>query len=346
MNENKLSVQHYEDEIDLRELVLTLWKQKHIIISTILITAILAGLCSIFIIAPVYDTKLNIVINMPEIYNTRYGEYTLPITSNEQYINLITSNDVLINTISQMGYGGEAISVENLRKKIAIGQVTAKAGAVQNSFDIIVSASSPQESLKLAQTLYDNYIEFLNVMTKERAVGYYYNNFSVELKKLQISLKSNQELLKKNEELLTQIPQTINQKEAMKELEGEIANISNFVVLENIINPNYTKVENDIILNKQTISGIEDSIRLNNEYLSELDREKEAIAKYYEKGKVGKLESSLIGVVKTSVYLPSTPVMPSQKTSPRNSLNVAIGIILGGILGVMIVLVKEWLKKE
>ncbi len=346
MDANQLNGQHYEEEIDLRELVLILWKQKNIIISTTLIAAILTGLFSMFVLSPVYHTKLNIVINMPQVYNTRYGEYTLPITTNEQYINLITSNDVLINTIEGMGYNASEVSIDNLKGRISIGQSSAKAGTVQNSFEIIVSANNPQESLKLAQTLYDNYIEFLNVMTKERAIGYYYNNFSIELKKAQMLLKSNQELLKKNEELLAQIPQTINQKEAMREIQGVMSNTSNYVVLENIINPNYTRVENDIIVLKQAINTIQDSIRLYNEHLEEIDKEKQAIAKYYEAGKVGKLESSIIGVVKTSVYLPSPPVAPTQKSSPRNALNVAIGIVLGGMLGVMIVFIKEWLKKD
>lgn len=346
MNENQLNAQHYEDEIDLKELILALWKQKYMIISTTLIVTILAGVYSIFILSPVYDTKLNIVINMPEIYNTRYGDYTLPITSNEQYINLITSNDVLLNTIAQMEYNGGEVSVDSLRKRIAIGQIDAKANTEQNSFTITVSAGSPQESLKLAKTLYDNYIEFLNVMTKERATGYYYNNFSVELKKSQILLESTQEILKRNRELLTEIPQTINQKEAMQEIQNEMSNINNYVVLENIINPNYTQVENDIILNKQSINVINDSIRMYNEYLEEINQEKQAIAEYYEAGRAGKLESSIIGVVKTSVYLPSPPVAPSQKTSPRNAMNIAIGVVLGGMLGIMIALIKEWLKKN
>ncbi|MDF2613518.1 MAG: capA [Clostridia bacterium] len=346
MNESQLNIQHYEDEINLKELVLILWKQKFIIISSTLVAAILAGLSSIFILSPVYDTKLNIVINMPEIYNTRYGEYTLPITTNEQYINLITSNDVLTNTIANMEYNASEVSVDSLRKRISIDQVNTKADTEQNSFTITISASSAQESLKLAQTLYDNYIEFLDIMTKQTAISYYYNSFSIELKKSQALLKSNQEFLKKNEELLATIPQTINQKEAMRAIQGEMTNTSNYVVLENIINPNYTKVENDIILNRQSIITIEDSIRMYNEYLEEISKEKQAITKYYEAGKVGKLESSIIGVVKTNVYLPSPPVAPSQKTSPRNSLNVAIGVILGGMLGIMIVFVKEWLKKD
>lgn len=346
MNENQLNAQHYEDEIDLKELILALWKQKYMIISTTLIVTILAGIYSMFILSPVYDTKLNIVMDMPEIYNTRYGEYTLPITSNDQYINLITSNDVLINTITQMEYNTDEVSVDSLRKRISIGKIETKANTEQNSFTITVAAGSSKESLKLAETLYDNYIKFLNAMTKERATGYYYNNFSIELKKAQILLESTQEILNKNKQLLTEIPQTINQKEAMQEIQESMSNTNNYIVLENIINPNYTQVENDIILNKQSINVIQDSIRMYNEYLEEIDQEKKAIAEYYEAGKAGKLESSIIGVVETSVYLPSPPVAPSQKTSPRNAMNVAIGVVLGGMLGVMIALTKGWLKKD
>jgi len=91
MNENQQNVQYNENEIDLKELFMALWKQKILIISFALIAAILAGIFSMFILSPVYDTKLNIVISMPEKYTTKYGEYKLPITTNDQYINLITS---------------------------------------------------------------------------------------------------------------------------------------------------------------------------------------------------------------------------------------------------------------
>jgi capsular polysaccharide biosynthesis protein len=346
MDENRLNLRHNEDEIDLKELILTIWKQKSIIISTALVAAVLSGLYSFFILLPVYDAKLNIVINMPEVYNTRYGEYTLPITTNEQYIGLITSNNVLINTIADMQYDAEEVSVENLRKRITIGKTNPKPDSKQNSFEIKVSAGRAQESLKLAQTLYDNYIEFLDVMTKERAISYYDNNFNVALKAAEISLKSNQEILKSNEALLTRIPQTINQKEVMREMQSEVTNTSNFVVLSNIINPNYTKVESDIILNKQTINSIEDSIRMYDEYLKEVDREKQAIAKYYETGQAAKLESSIIGVAKTSIYLPSSPAVPSQKSSPREALNIAVGIVAGGMIGIMIVFTKAWLNRD
>jgi capsular polysaccharide biosynthesis protein len=343
MNESQQNVQYNENEIDLRELFIALWKQKIMIISTALIAAIMVGIFSMFILTPVYDTKLNIVISMPETYNTKYGkEYKLPITTNDQYINLIVSNDVLVNTIKDMGYNSGEVTVEKLKSRISIGKVATQTDVVQNSFDVTVSADNSNEALKLSETLFENYIEFTAVMTNERAISYYYDNFSVDLKAKEIELKSEKEILKKNEQILSATPQTIDQKAAM----SQVTNTQGFVVLENIINPNYTEVEKAIIANKQKINTIEDTMRVDNENLQELDKEKKAVEKYYETGAPNKPESSLVGVVETSIYLPSPPVAPSQKTSPSNAKNAAIGLVIGGMLGIMIALIKEYLFKK
>jgi capsular polysaccharide biosynthesis protein len=337
------NVQNFENEISLKDLFFVLWKQKILIICITIIVAILAGLFSMYAIAPVYHSKLDIVISMPEVFNTRFGEYTLPITTNQQYINLITSNNVLMNTMNDMGYTSEGASLEDLKARISIGATNTVNDSEQNSFEVTISANNSQEALKLAEALYDNYIEFLDVMTKERAVTFYYDKFSVDIKTLKVSLESEREKLKKNEQLLTETPQTINQKDAMNELQDT----TDFVILENIINPNYTKIENDIILNKQLIFSEEDSMRVYTNYLEELDLEKKAISKYYEADNKLKLESSVLSIIDTSVYLPSPPVAPTRKTSPSNLKNAIIGAILGGMLGVTISLVKNyWMKKE
>ncbi len=343
MNENQNNVQYYEDEIDLRELIMALWKRKKMIICFTLIAAILAGMFSMFILSPVYNTKLNIVISMPEIYTTRYGEYKLPISSNEQYINLIVSNDVLTKSIEKMGY--EDVSIEGLKKRITIGKNDAKAGTVQNSFEVTVSANNPEESLKLAQTLYSNYLDFLDSMTKERAVDYYISQFSIALKALENQLDTEKEKLKGNEELLAQTPQLISGKTNI-EIQTQLSSNSNYVIPVEAVNPNYIKLENDIVVSKQLINSMENDIRKNTQYLKELELEKQAIYKYYRTGESQTLEASVIGVVGTSVYLPSPPVAPTQKTSPSNALNTAIGAVLGGMLGVMVALFQEyWFKK-
>ena len=341
MDTNQNNVQIYsEKEVTMKDLFLALWNQKVIIISITLICSILSGLFSIFMLSPIYQSKLNLIINIPDTYQTRFGEYILPITSNEQYINLILSNNVLLNTIEDMGYDTKRITNEKLKQRILIGDINPNALVEQSSF-----ADNPQEALTLAQTLYDNYMEFLNVMTIESTVTFYYDKYSTDIQRLNIELESNKKKLMNNEELLSNTAQTINQKAAMQEIQDEI-NTNDFVILENVINPNYTALENDIIVNKQLIFENENNLKVYNNYMEELENEKVAIKKYYETGNAGKLESTVIGVIESSVYLPSQPVAPTNKISPNNLENVIIGAFLGGILSVFVALIKEyWFKK-
>lgn len=346
MEEQQMTTQHDEDEISLRELVMALWKQKVIIISITLIAAILTGIFSVFFITPVYHSKLNIVINMPETYHTKFGDYTLPITSNNQYINLIASNDILIRTIDDMGYDASEVTIEKLRERITIGTPSDTKGEEQNSFDIKVAANNPVEAQQLAQVLFDNYTEFVDVLTVEGALNFYQNQFTISQKSSQVSLDSTLKILAKNEELLANTPQTINQKEALNEIQSQ-GNSSEYIVLENVINPNYTKIEKDIVENKQSINSIENSMRVRDEYLAELDIVQEQLATYYESGDFIGFQSSIVSVTKTNIYLPSQPIVPSRKTSPSNALNVMIGTVLGGMVGVFVALVKDyWFKKD
>ncbi|MHB8129761.1 MAG: Wzz/FepE/Etk N-terminal domain-containing protein [Mobilitalea sp.] len=346
MNENENFKQIAYEEIGFRDLVLALWRQKIIIISIIVITTIIAGIYSLFILSPTYHSKLNIVINMPETYKTKYGEYTLPITSNQQYINLITSNSILINTILDMGYDAEGITIEQLKSRISIDAFIPTIGTEQNNFGINVAAGSPTDALKLAETLYDNYIKFVKTMITQGTADEFFNKLNVELLSQKILLEANQEILMKNEDLLANTPEIINQKDAMQELQDS-ENTSDYIILENIINPNYTLIENNIISIKQAIFGIENSISIINGQLEELGSMKKILDNYYVTGEFDSIESTLSSVTDTSIVLPSAPVAPNQKTGPSNTKNIIIGIILGGMIGVATALIKEfWFKKE
>lgn len=345
MNEN--DVNYYENEIDLKEIIIVLWKRKKMIISFTLITAVLTGLFSMFILSPVYKTNLNIVINMPETFHTKYGEYKLPITTNEQYINLITSNDVLINTIKDMGYDSKEINIEKLNKSIEIEKYATNANAVRNTFMVTVSADNPEEALKLAQSLFKSYIEFMDVMTKERVVNHYSEFYDIEIKSLQNAWDVSMVTLKNNEELLVKTPRIIGVVKSNVGIQSQLNGNNDYVVPVDVANPNYIKIENDIVQNKQSIYWIETTMKKYEQYLEELSVEKQAINNYYETGRVEKLISDIIGVVETNVYLPSPPVAPTKKTSPSNALNIVIGAVIGGMLVVMTALVKEyWFKEE
>ncbi|PYG87174.1 LPS O-antigen subunit length determinant protein (WzzB/FepE family) [Ruminiclostridium sufflavum DSM 19573] len=330
--------QNYDYEIDLRELLLVLWKKKLIIVSFSLAGAILAGLLSIFVITPVYNTDLKIDLNIPETYITKYGEYKLPVSTNGQYMNLITSNDVILNTMNDMGYKrGEDMTIKELKEKISMGDIDTK-NSSQNVFDVKVSAKSAEESLKFAKTLYNNYFEYVDMLTRDRAVSYYYDSFSAGLKGQEVILESTKKILAENKAVLVKTPETINQSALVAK--------GNNIVIENIINPAYVKLQEGIVENEQLIISTEDSIRVFKQNLKELDIEKKAIAEYYETGISEEQEGSIVNIAKTNIYLLSSPVAPIAKTSPSNGLNAVIGLVIGGMLAVVLVLVKEyWLKK-
>lgn len=338
MNNSHQYVPNKEDEIDLRELFMVLWKQKIMIISIAVIVALLAGLFSMFILSPVYNTELKIDLNIPQKYITRYGEYELPISTNIQYTNLITSNEVIANTINDMGYDPKVVTLESLKKRITIPKGISTTDPTQNIFDITVSANNSKESLKLAQTLYNNYIKYVDVIINRRALSYYYSNFTSNIESNEVVLASTKEILKKNEELLAKTPQTIDQ--------SQLINTNDHLVIENLINPTYSKIEEDIVLNKQLIYSTESNIKVNKEYLKEIDTEKKALVKYYQTGRVDNTESSLISIADTSISLASVPVAPEHKTSPSNTSNAAVGFICGGMLACGVALIKGyWFKK-
>jgi len=334
-----------QDEISLLELFMALWRQKILIVVIALVAGLVTGIISVFVITPVYHAKLNIVINMPETYQTKYGEYTLPISSNEQYINLITSNDILANTILDMGYNPSELSIESLRERISILKKD-NTNTVQNSFDIKVASDNPEDARKLAEVLYNNYIEFIDLMVAEGATRYFIDYYNIQLQSLQVDLDSSQELLAKNQELLNHISMTINQREAMDELLSS-DNTTNFVVMGDIINPNYTELELDIIEIKQNINTIENTMNQYSIYLEELAAKISDIEGYYGTGDFSRINDKIISITRTNIYLPSEPVAPSSKTSPSNSKNVIIGTLLGGMIAVLIALVREfWFNKE
>ncbi|HOA19593.1 MAG TPA: Wzz/FepE/Etk N-terminal domain-containing protein [Sedimentibacter sp.] len=341
MNKNEKEVQYYVYQTDLKEIFLVLWKRKKMIISLSLIVGLIVALYSKFVIIPTYETKLNIIISMPETYTTRYGEYELPFFDNSQYLNLIKSNDVIANTIKYMDYDND-VSIEDLRGKVTILETKAASGVKQNSFEIIVSERTPEESLKLAQNLYKSYLDFIDVMIKEVAINNYYNEFTLQNKNLEKQLNSNKEILKRNEELLNEIPKSLSQEGSSIDIKRSLNESIDYVIPINAINPNYISIESDIIQNKQSINEIENHIRMNNMFLTELEEELQSVKEYYETGKVKKLESNIVSSVTANIYLPSPPVAPTFKSSPSIALNTAIGLSIGLFIGVLITLIKEY----
>ncbi len=339
MNTNQSRDNYIGNGITLRTLIRIFKKKKYSIISLAVLFAVLVGIISVFFISPVYNTRVNIIISMPETYHTEYGDYVLPLSTKDQYLHLLKSNEVLLNTIKDMEFEKD-VTIEKLSDRITIQNEDKDT----TSFSFIVSAATPEESLHFANTLYNNYIEFIDYMVKERTVNYFYNNFSIELVDLETSLTKEQEALKDNQKLLDQIIKEY--KSVNLEVIDYIGKNGSYILPQDTINPNYVKVEADVILNKQSINELTRTINIKKQYLSQLEKEKEAIENYQNNGNKDNINIDLVSVVESNIFMPSELVAPTRKSNSSVTKNVIIGAVFGGMLGMISALLQAYNKDE
>ncbi len=338
MEANKTNVnnQSHKDEIELRELIMVLWNRKFLIIVITVILALLAGFFSKFFITPEYKTQFSIAVNIPEVYTNKYGEYTLPLTTNSEYVKLIKSNEVVEKAIKELGYAEGEVSVGSINSRISIENT----GDEQTVFPITVRGQTPDEVVELANALYESYEPFLDVMVKDAAINYYYNDFVVRYNTVLSKLESSKDLLVRQERLLETTPETINQKDALEEID----NTRDFIILENIINPNYTHLEYNILEIKQEINTLESKNVEYNRFIDELSLSIEALEEYYENGAKGEFTTDVINSVEVSKL--SDPIKPSTKTSPNIKRNVIIAGLLGFMISIFSAFFIAYWKKE
>ncbi|NLJ91098.1 MAG: hypothetical protein GX323_09385 [Clostridiales bacterium] len=322
--------------IEARDLINLLWKYKLILIIIPLIFAIVAAIFNIYFVKPVYKTTFTIYVNIPSAYSTKYGNFTSPINNNIDYINLIKSNEVIEKTIASMGYNTYEVSIESINSRITIGEEDTS----QNIFPIIVSGHDPQEIVDLSNKLYNTYIGHVDLIIKDRAINYFYNDFSVKLESDQSKLQSNNDLLRRYEDLIETTPQLIDQEGLLK----AFSEASNYIVLDDITNPNYIELQNTLIETKKIIETTESNIATYNAYLEELELEKAALEKFYQEGGLGRFESSLLDT--SDVFVLSQAMVPSDKVSPNLAANVVTAGLLGNILSIGLVFFRSYMKRE
>jgi uncharacterized protein involved in exopolysaccharide biosynthesis len=115
---DKEATQMYDDEIDIRELIIKLWDRKIVILGVTLAAALIAGLVSIFAIPTRYQATATVTLSQPTLFSSGTGvgvsnnstQQNLPINLTQFYssrlltasdlLNLASSSDLLRATLS------------------------------------------------------------------------------------------------------------------------------------------------------------------------------------------------------------------------------------------------------
>lgn len=321
---------------DIIDLVAPIWKSRILVLVVTIAVALLFCLYNFLTSRTAYTTRFNMAVNMPKSYITKYGEYVLPVMSNEQYANLIKSRYVIKNTINDLKANHD-IELDDLSDRI---QVTSQqTGNDQTVFEVKVTFDRPEYSSIIAEYLYSNLIEYVDVITREKALAYFQDRFIVSKESAELSLQSEEASLKINEALLAETPEFIN----FDGIKNSFA-VGEYVIIDRIINPAYERLQNDIITNKQNINNLKKSISNCDINLTDIKAEQEAVKEYYVTGEPAATRSKITNITDANFYLLS-PIDAESKSAPQFVKTIVFGVALGLVIGVGIAMLKHWFTR-
>ncbi len=338
---------NYNDEISLKELILTLIKSWRILIICIVVAIMLAATYLIGFTKPIYESSISGIINIPETVESKYGIYTFPSTNKMDYINVVTDHEVISKAKEVLN---SQASIDGIRS-----QVTVESEAESNEFTIIVKSDTPENAQILAKTLSDLLIDELSLRYKDNAIASFKRDLDVEGKQLEEDLKMNQTLLSFHEENLSKIEPVITLKKLItsnptlatdiaKQRGIDITNLTNEVMFEEYINPNYTEFELVVIETKTLINTINAAIEKNKKYTEELEKESQAMQLYKSSGDSSKLQSSTLDLIRSKISIQGSASYSDTPVSPNKMLIVATALTLGLLFGVFVALFKNYWK--
>ncbi|NLK98293.1 MAG: hypothetical protein GX272_09510 [Epulopiscium sp.] len=409
-----------EEEISLRELIEVLLKGKKLI-GIITAAAVLLSAVVSFIIPPVYEARATLLANpigsqqSKEITNSndvldtisQYPEMTIE-TYKEQFLNSEVVQATIID-LDLKDSEGNPMKIRSLRRKVTL-EVVDKTNLIRVS----VKDEDPELAAKIANSLSENFINFITRMTKrkgEQAVQAINEQLEAtkkaldeEAKKKRDYLKSAKDIEELNQEIATlrdqltlykqklidtdkQIQSDIKSLEALEksgikstninigaikakiqlnEVQGitngqEIEfDISNSSALESaMLSAHRTQMETRLIQNisekevlEQKIEEIQNRLTelratlATEEYkYNEIMRNYELAEQSFEAYQTRKNEAEqnvAADIGKASIIVSTPAAVPEAPTAPNKMLNIAIGFVLGLMIGVFVVFFKSY----
>lgn len=270
------------DEIDLFQLIETLWKEK-VFIGTITLVFSLTGLVFAFAIPPVYQASTNLIPLQPETQK-RLEQLSLyssiaPSTPLSEYLQLLNSSDIKEAFIQEAGPEARKeiyvskdknINIENLSSNLNITNNQDKKKP-QVIFPFTISMNAPSRSL--AEKELNRYLDFAALNLQETYNDRYKKLRLLEVNKLEIAYQlenSQAESLRNNE--ITRLEETyrIARKETQLELNIAIdaAKKKHIDRIENLSEAlqtaSHLKITEPLSLSKMTTRNTEISVDLNN----------------------------------------------------------------------------------
>ncbi len=336
---------NYDDEISIKELIMVLINNWKLIVGITVLITILGGVYAFVIASPTYESKIEGTISIPETVETKYGSYVFPSTNPKDYLSVIQSNHVLEKTLEELELES---TIEGLKNRIVVNNEDKS-----SVFSFVVTGGAPEETKRLLDTLTDQFMKEINLIYKEKSIGYFQRVYGVEVGKYEDQHMRLEQEIKNTEALLLEIDPTITLKKLVlndpvyaaqlaQERDIVFEDLSEAMMLEEIVNPNYSEMENQMISLKKELTDLELMKASTDRALLELELEKRNIMTYRKENDPTVMQSGLLEVMKPNVLVNEEASLPINPVAPKKMLIVVIAFILGAMLSIFVAFFKAY----
>ncbi len=339
----------YDDEISLKQLILTLIKNWKIIVACTVGVAFFGGLYVVVTSKPVYESKISGSIAIQESVPSKYGSYTFPTLNKSDYLLVAKSDLVLNDIIVELDLD---VSAEKLSEDIKIDY-----SDKLSYFSFIASSDSPENAKILAEKLSEIFFRELKLLYKEKALNYFINSLTISVQSSDESVFRLQNSIENSQELLDTIEPTITIKKLVLsdplyasiiayEKNIKLEDLSEDMMMEEVINPNYEALQQEVIDLIKQLNEFYYAKERNERFLKELDEEKVRLLTYRHVGDESVLTDGFLDVIDSQLVMNTEASLPESPVSTNRIKSLAIALILGAMIGMFVAFFKAYWKNE
>lgn len=297
------------EEISLKELIILLIKGWKWIVSTTIITTVLALIFTLGFKPVVYESNSHFNINIPTSVQTPFGVYTLPSTKVADYTVYLATDEVLRDVIESLDL---EISVESLKNSVHFTYDNSQ-GA--NLVQTTVSFDDPQ----LAAQIHKSWLEHYQLFVEKT-----YKLSALETLKSQ-NINDYNSLIIEQTNLIDELSALQSYKETLSYTKG----VSELESADNHLYYLVLNRESALAIRNYQIDILKNRKQSDLEALNNMDA-----------------QTSDLVILEPAIILPLSIEVPSSPLDSGLLLNASIGLVLGAMVAVFIVFFINYWKSE
>lgn len=340
---NNETNQNFVEEISLKELILVLINEKKLIATITAISTIIAIIFTLML-PKTFEASSQIIFSVPENAGSRFGTFVFPSQNITDYTPLLNSLEVKNEVAKVLGLSSynDVKSTFNFNEK-------------NKYVEIKTQSSSPELAKQLNDTLVETYLYRIKSQYKMMAIQNFINRFNNTISNLKYSKSVTESMLTEKEAFLLELEPVYTLQKALfadpkaaalyaDKFGLDLGSLSNDVVVEEFVNEKYLAIQAEVIDLKTSLINISESLKFSNILREELLNEQVEFSKQVANLEYNKALNDELDVLNGAISIVHEAALPQSRISPRNSLNVAIGFVLGLTLGAFSAFFKHYWK--